>query len=110
MQLWSFVLSLQREESENKPNWVSISKRNGLTESEIIEEARKVMDEHMKQLVKETYSPSKSHPLLPRSARQLYFDTVRAIRFAYRTGDALAPHMLDTKQSIDSILFEPVLL
>nr|UPQ49784.1 cis-kolav-3,13e-dienol synthase [Marchantia polymorpha] len=104
------IRTYQREESENKPNWVSISKRNGLTESEIIEEARKVMDEHMKQLVKETYSPSKSHPLLPRSARQLYFDTVRAIRFAYRTGDALAPHMLDTKQSIDSILFEPVLL
>ncbi|KAG6557321.1 hypothetical protein Mapa_001249 [Marchantia paleacea] len=104
------IQTYQREESENKPNFVSISKRNGLTESDVIKESRKLMYDHMRKLVKEVYSPSKSNPLLPKSARQLYFDTVRTFLFAYQMGDALAPNMLDRKQSISSILFEPVLL
>ncbi|KAG6544913.1 hypothetical protein Mapa_013604 [Marchantia paleacea] len=103
------IQTYQREESENKPNFVSISRRDGLTESDAIEGSRKLMHDQMRKLVKEVYSPSKRNGVLPKSVRQLYFDTVRAFLYAYRADDALASNRLETEQSVNRILFESVL-
>ncbi|KAG6549226.1 hypothetical protein Mapa_009212 [Marchantia paleacea] len=96
--------------SENRPNFVLISKRNGKTDAEAVETSRHLIYDQMRELVKEVHSPSKCQPVLPRSVRQLYFNTVRSCLYTYQTGGDVTSTIPSKEKSVSRILYEPVLM
>ncbi|BBN03577.1 protein MpTPS7 [Marchantia polymorpha subsp. ruderalis] len=119
------MATFQKEKLENTQNLVSISTRDGATHSQVLESFRKLVDDQMRRLVKEVLCPSETDGVLPKAARQFYFDFVRATLYSYsadllltsevseRDGIALPAfelHDLARKmQFVNRILFEPVL-
>lgn len=119
------MASFQKEKLENTQNFMSISTRDGATHSQVLKSFRNLVDDQMRQLVKEFLCPSETDGVLPKAARHFYFDFVRGTLYSNSAEILLTSEMSESDgiawpafesyevtrktQFVDGILFEPVL-
>nr|BAJ39816.1 ent-kaurene synthase [Liochlaena subulata] len=95
----------KREDSQNKPNSVSILLREnpGWTEEEAIANVRSTVEESMLELVRAVHQRSP----IPNSIRQLHFNMARIMHLFYQKTDGFTDRSAMAKK-LKKVLFQPV--